>query len=129
MEAAGVHLIVQRWNPTIAWLITAASLYGAVLLAAIARSIVLRPVLVTKPNSSYASASCARPGSELSNINEIRRADGLLPRVNSRAARTPAMDPDAQPCNGRRPLRNRRETTEIAVALDGAPDLEKVLLL
>ena len=46
-EAAGVHLMVRRWSELAAWALTAFSIYGAVWIVALARSIVLRPVLVT----------------------------------------------------------------------------------
>lgn len=47
MEAALVHLLVARWSVTAAWVLTCLSVYGALWLAAVARSFVLRPVLVT----------------------------------------------------------------------------------
>ena len=47
MEAALVHLLVARWSVTAAWILTAFSTYGAVWLAAVARSFSLRPVLLT----------------------------------------------------------------------------------
>jgi hypothetical protein len=48
MEAALIHLLVARWSVTVAWVLTALSVYGAVWLAAVARSFVLNPVLVTE---------------------------------------------------------------------------------
>lgn len=47
LEAAGVHLIVRRHSATLAWILTAISLYGAIVVIGIARSFALRPVLVT----------------------------------------------------------------------------------
>jgi hypothetical protein len=47
MEAALVHLLVARWSVTVAWILTALSVYGAVWLVAVARSFSLRPVLLT----------------------------------------------------------------------------------
>ena len=46
VESALVHLVVQRWSIAAAWALTIVSLYGAVALVAIARSLVLRPVLL-----------------------------------------------------------------------------------
>jgi membrane protein YdbS with pleckstrin-like domain len=46
MEALLVHLAVTRWSVTAAWVLTALSLYGMMWLAALARSFILRPVLV-----------------------------------------------------------------------------------
>jgi len=46
MEAVLVHLVVARWSVAAAWTLTALSIYGAIWLAAIARSFALRPVLV-----------------------------------------------------------------------------------
>ena len=47
MEAVGLHLVLMGSHPWIAWVLTAVSLYGTILLVALARSIVLRPILVT----------------------------------------------------------------------------------
>lgn len=43
VEAAVVHLLVARWNPTVAWVLTATSGYGVLWLVGLGRSIVLRP--------------------------------------------------------------------------------------
>jgi hypothetical protein len=47
IEAACVHLVVYRWSATGAWIVFALSLYGALLLLALARSFHLRPIVVT----------------------------------------------------------------------------------
>jgi hypothetical protein len=47
IEAALVHLLVAQWSVTAAWVLTCLSVYGALWLAAVARSFVLRPLLVT----------------------------------------------------------------------------------
>ncbi len=47
-EAVGMHFVIQRWSPVAAWWITGLSLYGSVLLIALARSFVLRPIVVTE---------------------------------------------------------------------------------
>lgn len=47
IEAACVHLVVHRWSPTAAWIVFALSVYGALLLVALARSFHLRPIVVT----------------------------------------------------------------------------------
>ena len=47
LEAAGLHMVLVRSHPRVAWLLTAVSLYGTIVLVALARSIVLRPTLVT----------------------------------------------------------------------------------
>jgi hypothetical protein len=48
MEAAVVHLAVSRWSAAFAWVLTGISIYGAIWLAALARSFPIRPVLVTE---------------------------------------------------------------------------------
>lgn len=45
-EAAAVHLLLARWSATAAWVLTLASLYGALWLVADHRATVLRPILV-----------------------------------------------------------------------------------
>ena len=47
MEAGLAHFIVQRWSVRAAWLIFGLSIYGALLLIALARSFTLRPIIVT----------------------------------------------------------------------------------
>lgn len=46
MEAALVHLVVMRWSPAAAWVLTAVSAYGSVWLIGMSRAFALRPVLV-----------------------------------------------------------------------------------
>jgi hypothetical protein len=43
-EAAGVHLLVTRWSPGAAWVLTVLSLYGAIWLVADARAMRFRPL-------------------------------------------------------------------------------------
>lgn len=45
-EIIPVHLLIHRWSAVAAWVATAVSLYGAVWLVGVARSLELRPVLV-----------------------------------------------------------------------------------
>jgi hypothetical protein len=47
VEAGFTHLVVQRWSVPAAWVISALSVYGAVLLIALARAFSLRPIVVT----------------------------------------------------------------------------------
>lgn len=47
MEAGVAHLVIQRWSPTAAWVVFGLSIYGALLLVALARSFSLRPIVVT----------------------------------------------------------------------------------
>ncbi len=46
IETVLVHLVVMRWSVAAAWALSALSIYGMVWLVAMARSFVLRPVLV-----------------------------------------------------------------------------------
>jgi hypothetical protein len=45
-EALGVHLVVGRWSPAGAWVLTGLSVYGALWLVGLGRSIVLRPTVL-----------------------------------------------------------------------------------
>ena len=47
LEVVPVHLVVARWSGTVAWVLTALSLYGALWAFALGRSFALRPTLVT----------------------------------------------------------------------------------
>jgi hypothetical protein len=48
VEAGLAHLVVQRWSVTASWIVFGVSIYGAILLVAIARSFNLRPIVVTR---------------------------------------------------------------------------------
>ena len=43
MEALGVHLLVARWSPAAAWVLTGLTAYSVLWLAGLARSVALRP--------------------------------------------------------------------------------------
>ncbi len=45
IEIPLVHLVVMRWSVAFAWVLTAVSIYGAIWFVAIARSLVLCPIL------------------------------------------------------------------------------------
>uniref|UniRef100_Q02BH1 Uncharacterized protein n=1 Tax=Solibacter usitatus (strain Ellin6076) TaxID=234267 RepID=Q02BH1_SOLUE len=47
IETVLVHLVVTRWSAAAAWTLSALSIYGTVWLVAMARSFILRPVLVS----------------------------------------------------------------------------------
>jgi hypothetical protein len=53
IEATGVHLILHRWNPAAAWILTALEIYGLVWIAALWRSIYLRPILIEGGNLNF----------------------------------------------------------------------------
>ncbi|GAB3890305.1 hypothetical protein [Spirosoma agri] len=46
IETAGIHLLINRWNPTAAWIATLVGLYGLLFLVADLTASVKRPVLV-----------------------------------------------------------------------------------
>lgn len=46
VEVLPIHLLLSHWNAMAAWIITGLSLYGAVWLIGIARSIELRPLII-----------------------------------------------------------------------------------
>jgi hypothetical protein len=46
VESTVAHVLLLRWSPVAAWVITALSVYSALWMAAIARSFSLRPLLV-----------------------------------------------------------------------------------
>lgn len=128
VEAAGVHLIVQRWNPTAAWVITALSLYGAVLLVALARSILLQPVLITADDVYLRFGLLRQARIARSNIASIQAAGDPLPKVKfTGGADLRQVIHTHEPVVVEYLYGFRRETTAIAVTLDGVADLEKVM--
>ena len=48
IEAAVVHLLAARWNPTVAWALTGLSVYGVIWLVGLGRSVALRPTVVER---------------------------------------------------------------------------------
>ena len=48
IEAPMVHVVVARWSRPAAWILTALGMYGFVWILGLARSLVLRPVVVTE---------------------------------------------------------------------------------
>jgi hypothetical protein len=46
-EALGVHVLVAHWSPAAAWALTGLSVYGALWLVGLGRSVVLRPTVVS----------------------------------------------------------------------------------
>ncbi len=48
VETIVVHLLVARWNATVAWILTAVGVYGIVWLLGFLQSVRLRPILVTR---------------------------------------------------------------------------------
>ena len=74
MEAAGLHLVIARSHPKLAWILTGLSLYGAMMLVALARSIVLRPVLVSDGEVFLRFGLLRQVCVSRDNIREIRRA-------------------------------------------------------
>jgi len=47
VETAVVHLLIQRWSVTLAWILTAVSLYGVIWLLGHLQAVRLRPILLT----------------------------------------------------------------------------------
>ena len=47
VEAAVVHILVQRWSPALAWALTILSIYGVVWIIGFLQALRLRPILLT----------------------------------------------------------------------------------
>jgi hypothetical protein len=47
VEMAAVHLLVRQWSPTLAWVLTAISIYAVIGVLAHSRAVRLRPILLT----------------------------------------------------------------------------------
>jgi hypothetical protein len=46
LEAAITHLLVAKWNPTVAWILTALSMYSAIQIVGVLKSIAKRPISI-----------------------------------------------------------------------------------
>ena len=75
VEAPILHLVVARWSKAGAWTFTALSLYGYVWILGLARSLVLRPVVVTEGGLEMSKGFLWRvrvPWSEVLVVRRVR---------------------------------------------------------
>ena len=127
MEAALVHVVVMRWSAAAAWALTALSIYGTVWLIAVARSFVLRPVLV------QSGQLVARGGIMWS----VRIPLATICAVESGSARCdlklpPASEPNvvlrlAEPVTARGMYGMTRRVSSLALAIDDRSGFERAL--
>ncbi|HET7231160.1 MAG TPA: hypothetical protein VFJ16_14200 [Longimicrobium sp.] len=78
-EAAGVHVLVAQWSPTAAWALTALSLYGALWLVGLGRSMVLRPPLLAADGLRVRVGvlhDVLVPFDRIASVTEVRAAPG-----------------------------------------------------
>ena len=87
VEAVGVHLLVAQWSPLVAWALTALSVYGAIWLVGLGRSVVLRPTVVERDGLRVrigALYEAVVPFDAIESVNPVRtgpadrRAPGYL---------------------------------------------------
>jgi len=76
VEAAAAHLVVMRWSPRVAWLLTVLSAYTFLWLAAVARSFAMRPAWVAEGELELRSGILCSLRAPVVRIAVARRAAG-----------------------------------------------------
>ncbi len=130
VEAALVHFLVFRWSVTAAWALTGLSLYGALMVTALARSIEHLPVWIDERQFVARLGLLRRVTIQRANIREVRPAAG--PPGPESVAFTGGADPRwivelYEPVLAEGPFGTRKQVRCVAVALDGSVDLKQEL--
>lgn len=85
-ETTIVHVLLSQWSPTAAWVMTAASIYLWLQIAAHLKAVMFRPVQITEGNLLI---RCGALGDAVIDLNSIKRVvigepDGKAPAVAAR---------------------------------------------
>lgn len=114
-EVVAVHFVVAKWSHTGAWLASAAGTYGLLWLVAMARSTVLRPVLLTEDSVviRFGILRCARV--PFRTIASLRVADGRVAITMAEAVRVDG------------PYGTRRSRTTVETPLDRWAEFREAL--
>jgi hypothetical protein len=127
VEVPLLHLVVMRWSITVAWILSAIGVYGAIWLAGMARALVLRPVLVGKGELVIRSGLLWTLRVPLDRIASIHRGGGA-----SDLRLCPGGDPNvavefSEPVIAMGMFGIRRRVTRVALCIDDADGFERAL--
>ncbi len=133
-ETIGLHLLLQRWNGTVAWVLTALSVYGVFWLLGLYQAVRLRPIRIEEdrlliriglkwrvevPFDDVAAAEILRGGTALPKRKDLLRAVVL---GDARYLLTLA-----RPAVAEGPYGIRRKVTQIAFTVDEPQRFEAAL--
>jgi hypothetical protein len=130
MEMIPMHLLVRHWSAMAAWIATSVSLYGMVWLIGLARSIVLRPVLVTRHCVDVRFGLIFRVRVMREHITSVRSLQagegGLATRVPRRSEPNVCIEL-SHPVEAEGPFGIRRVVTRLALAADDETAFRRAL--
>lgn len=121
MEIVPMHLLVRHWNATMAWILTGVSLYGMAWLIGLARSIVLRPVLVTADTVDVRFGLIFRarvPRDHIAAVRRIGPGEAASATIVPRRSEPNVCLELSQPIEAEGPFGIRRAVRLLAIAAD-----------
>lgn len=71
IETFVMHLVIHKWNPTLAWVLTGLSIYATIQFCSFSRSLSRRPIKITPDNLSIKYGLLAEVEIPLSHIDKI----------------------------------------------------------
>lgn len=77
IEAVCAHLVIQPWSVTAAWIVSGLSIYGALLLIALARSFRLRPIVITRDTVLIRAGLLWSVSVEAANIAQVQTSSTI----------------------------------------------------
>ncbi len=124
-EGVPVHLLVHRASPTAAWVVTALDVYGLFWVAALWRSVQLRPILAGESDLVLQAGFLWRVEIPRAAIVSVRRSAGSGPdrQTPGYLRLTVLNEPQwlvelAEPAEAHGPLGRRRRVSLIGIAVD-----------
>jgi len=133
IEAPILHVLLARWNKTAAWIFTALGIYGFLWTIGLARSLMLRPVVVADSGLEMNKGFLWLVRAPWSDILAVKRV-GATASVSSpgflnlAVGGTPDFVVDlAQPVTAQGPFGIRKRVTAIGLSIDEAQDFQKSL--
>ena len=119
LEIVPVHVVVNRWSPIAAWIVSGLSLYGAIWLLGLARAFRLRPVLISDEYLDLRYGLLFRLRVDREMIAQVRRAEaGDLPYAVPRKSEPRVCIELSQPMSAEGLFGMRRTVTRVAVTPD-----------
>jgi hypothetical protein len=135
LETTGVHLIVQRWSQTAAWILTALGAYALIWLLALWRSMHLRPILLTDEKLTLRVGYLFEAEVPRAQIASWRSPAGSLESFKKGLFRNVRLnDPQflielSEPVTLRGPFGISRQISKLALAVDCPTNLKAWLML
>ena len=134
LEIPVVHLLLRRVHPAAAWVATALGVYGTLWIVALARSVILRPVLLLSDGIEIRNGFLWRLHIPLDRVRSVQRLQGPAPSRRTAGYLRVALLADPQfmleldaPCIASGPFGLSKPVTRVGLAVDGAAAFETAL--